>query len=118
MIQTESKIILDSNSVLQFKDEDLFITLNLSENDSLTVQIIFKQVLNANPDELINIEGNLIKLTLINYAVDAGIGFEKPKKIFTFNDKDIYISIVASTLAVQVLGPINRLVHYSIYQDK
>ena len=113
-ISTETKEIISSGNIIQFNNEDVII-----KTKPITVQLHFSQKANAEPiEELqLNEDQSRALITLINYVSDTNIGFEGPKKLINYKNKPIYINIRVQTLAVQLLGPINRNIFYTIYQE-
>jgi hypothetical protein len=113
-ITTDTKKILSSGQIIQFNNEDIII-----KTKPITVQLHFSQKANTEPTEelQLNEDQSQALITLINYVSDTNIGFEGPKKLINYKNKPIYINIRVQTLALQLLGPINRSVFYTIYQE-
>jgi len=111
---TETKEVISSGNIIQFNNEDVII-----KTKPIAIQIHFVQKANAEPTEelQLNEDQSQALITLINYVSDTNIGFEGPKKLINYKNKPIYINLRVQTLAAQLLGPINRNIFYTIYQE-
>ncbi len=110
-IESTSKEILSSGSVIQFKDEDIIFHV-----DDLNFRITFKSDSGkARFESEIQDDKNEMKIMLYNYDNNLGIGMSEPLEIATIEDKKVYFIIKVTTLG---RSKSSRLIHYTWYCEK